>query len=90
MNKMIYKYLIGIGEASVQMPKGAKPLLMVHQHGSIYLWAVVDTDEPLQTWRRFRYYATGESFIQTAEHVYINTFFIGESHEFVWHAFELL
>jgi hypothetical protein len=90
MNKKIYKYHIGLGEVSVQMHKGAKPLIIEHQHGSIHLWALVDTDEPLQTWRRFRYYATGESFIPAVEHIYINTFFTGEGHEFVWHAFELL
>ena len=91
MSKRIYKYFIGIGgEVSVQMPKDAKPLLMEHQNGSIYLWALVDTDEPVQSWRKFRYYGTGESLSPETEHIYINTFFTGEDHTFVWHAFELL
>ena len=91
MIKRIYKYYIGLGEVSVQMPKDAKPLRMDQQEGHVYLWALVDTNEPPQTWRKFVCYPTGESLSPMAEYIYINTFFTGgEDHPFVWHAFELL
>lgn len=82
----IYKYKLSQNqETQVDLPKGAKPLKVDVQHGSIFLWAIVDTDAEEET-RTFEVFGTGH-FMKPAERNYINTFFV-DGGTYVFHAFE--
>ena len=79
--KTVYKYRLG----DIQLPVGAKVLTAGVQGGEFYLWAEVDTDQPLEE-RHFVVYGTGWE-ITDSNRCYIATLFEGA---FVWHVYEVL
>ena len=83
--KTIYKYpLPKRTYFTLSLPQGAEILTVQMQGDEPYLWAVVETDAPLQ-YRYFRMVGTGHPF--SDEHArYISTFQTGP---FVFHIFEL-
>ncbi len=58
----IHKYQLGIEEMpSVEMPRGASVIRVDVQEGKLWIWAVVDTDEPTVR-REFICRKTGAEF----------------------------
>lgn len=71
----------------IQMPKGAEVMDVEMRASTPCLWAIVDTDHPLET-RRFRVYGTGNQLnecVSSHKGSWIATFQDGSS---VWHIFE--
>src|SRR5690606_30514053 len=57
--RVIFKYQMPVLERFVMMlPAGAEIIRMADQGGMFWLWAVVDTEAPLEE-RRFRAFKTG-------------------------------
>ena len=81
----IWKFPLSIQSAAqqVDMPRGAKILLVHEQHGRPTIWAEVNENSALET-RTFFIVATGERF--SGFHPYIGTAFCGD---FVWHVLEV-
>jgi len=52
----IYKY--PVGDSAVSMPAGARLLTAQMQHGSLFVWAIVDPSAP-RVLRCIRVYGTG-------------------------------
>ena len=67
----------------IEMPKGAKICTVAHHFSSVFIWAIVDTDQELET-RSFTIYGTGRP-IQEG-HEYIDSF---KEEVYVWHLFEV-
>lgn len=83
--KTIYKYLIEINdEIEIELPKGAEILVAGKQGETAQLWAIVDTDNPIEK-RTFAIIGTGNPF-WPIHYKYINTF---TDRVFVWHLFEI-
>jgi hypothetical protein len=82
----IYKYPFRVDDAvTIDLPRSAKLLKVEAQHGTPCLWALVDTDEPVES-RRFHVFGTGNPIGDdqgVGDHV--ATFQQGP---FVWHLFE--
>lgn len=79
-----YKLFFGVG---VEMPKDAKILSLQIQDGYICIWAMVDTDKPVER-RRFTRYGTGHEIIASDVRFlkFIETIQDGP---LVWHIFEV-
>ena len=57
--RVIFKYQMPVLEAfTMRLPAGAEIIRMQDQGGMFWLWAVVNTDAPLED-RRFRAFKTG-------------------------------
>lgn len=86
--RTIYKYPLDITDAqTVQMPKSAAVLSVGVQGHTVYVWAAVDTDEPL-VGRHFRIAGTGNPFGWRAPSLrFIGTVMTHGGH-LVWHVFE--
>jgi hypothetical protein len=87
--RAVWKFPIPLGpdEFTVQMPAGAVPLTVQWQHDGPQMWALVKTDEPLES-RAFRIAGTGHP-IEASVKGYIGTFqMTGGS--LVFHIFEAL
>ncbi len=82
--KTIWKFPIEIiDHPSVQMPFGSMVLHAGAQNGNLFLWALVDPDEPMAE-RCFAIYGTGRNGPESTTG-YVGTIFDGS---FVWHIFE--
>jgi hypothetical protein len=77
--KTIYKYTL---DEPVRMPKGATVVQVGIQDGLYCIWAVVDTDVPVEE-RRFVVVGTGRELNDNMVHV--GTVF---ENPFVWHIME--
>jgi len=85
----IWKFALSTGTSTaVEMPAGANVLCVEAQHGSSFLWAIVDATAPKET-RNFRVYGTGHEIKDIERLKFINTFFV-DGKNFVFHAFEVL
>lgn len=82
--KTIYKYTVPIAESEVEMPQGAQILSaeLAAPRQCIFVWAVVDTDAPLEN-RRLAVRGTGNPLDEVGA-------FIGTVQDppYVWHVFE--
>lgn len=57
--KVIYKYRLPFMEkAKVEMPRGASVIRIDGLDGALWIWAVVDTEQPLEV-REFELFKTG-------------------------------
>ena len=56
--KAIWKYTLQPDNTTMEMPKGAKVLHVDEQHGSICIWAEVDSEQPTEE-RKFEIFGTG-------------------------------
>lgn len=57
--RIIFKYQMPVLEQfSMELPKGAEIIRMADQGGLFWLWAVVDTEQPIET-RNFMAFKTG-------------------------------
>ncbi len=84
--KSIWKFPIEITDRqTVNMPKTATILSVQIQHGAVYMWALVDTEEPTVD-RTFIVHGTGHPCICDASE-YIGTFQVA-SGALVFHLFE--
>jgi hypothetical protein len=93
----ILKYKLAIGTSTIELPKFAK-ILHVHSQGAgIYLWASVDTNQPVQK-HKFGVFATGEELPVNDSNKYDNykpevDEYIGTVHlcdgGFVFHIFSM-
>lgn len=84
----VWKYRIPKSpEHAIGMPQGAKILRVAEQDWEVTLWALVDTEKPIE-YRSFAVLATGEALDPTwapwARHV--GTYISGA---YVWHVFEI-
>jgi hypothetical protein len=82
MSKVIYKYEV---DTIVVMPIGAEILTVQLQHGTPWIWALVDRNNQLEE-RNFDIRGTGYE-IEDINSKYIATYQEGP---FVWHVFEIL
>lgn len=88
MNRItIYKYPMPIAhDAAFMMPKGARILQIECQMGMPWLWAVVDTDAPEETYR-FKVVGTGHSIdFDLNEWHHLSTFQM-DNGALVWHVY---
>lgn len=86
---IIYKYKLELGEVDqITMPEKANILQIGAQHGSLWIWALVDTDNPDET-RTFRLYGTGHEIEDLKNLQYIGTVSVMEG-RLVLHVFEEL
>ena len=83
----IYKYQLPTGVNELALPQGAELLHVDLQHGSMNLWAKVDTDRETET-RTVHIIGTGHEVPQR-ELKFINTFLVNGG-QYVFHAFEEL
>ena len=70
--KRIHKYpLVAgvIGRQSISLPAGARVLTAQVQHGVIYLWAEVDTDETSEELREFVIHGTGDDMLDHLHYI---------------------
>jgi hypothetical protein len=84
----IYKYTINlVSENKISMPADAKILTVQIQNLFPVIWAIVDTDNKLET-REFKVFATGQSMLseQRKRVHYVGTFQI---EDFEGHLFEI-
>ena len=83
--KTVYKYDVAMNDTSaIQMPAGAELLHVDVQHGSPKLWALVDTEAPLEL-REFHMAGTGWPADGFGKHV--GTFTL-QGGALVFHLFE--
>lgn len=61
---MIYKYPIQLYETVVRMPRGAHVLSCADQHGTICIWAAVDT-KAIEVERLFLVFTTGAPLVES-------------------------
>lgn len=89
----VYKYPVKIDGCyfTLDLPRGAKVLSVAEQHGSVQLWALVNTDRDAPTDRRmFRFAGTGHQISDEIESLaHVSTFFM-EGGSLVFHVFEVL
>lgn len=82
--KSIYKYpLDGIHVTKVKMPTGANVVKFDNQNGLYCLWAIVDTDKPMEE-RYFTIVGTGWEL--DGDECYVGSIQQGA---FVWHCLEV-
>lgn len=85
MARVIYKYLLQMLDyQKISMPSEAIILHVGEQDGDIMVWAMVETDNPIES-RHFKIYGTGHIIEENARR-YIGTVTMRNS--FVWHIFE--
>lgn len=83
----IYKYDVPVkGEATVDMPEGARVLSVGLQGSSPKIWALVDPRAPMRP-RRFAWRGTGHPATDVADERFIGTVHLLEG-EVVAHLFE--
>lgn len=82
MKKTIWKFELGFGKSTIEIPEGAKILTMQDQGGVLHLWAAVNPDADLEK-RHFVTVGTGGVINEGLE--YIGTY---QESAFVWHVFE--
>lgn len=69
--KIIFKYQMPVLERfEMELPKGAEIIRMEDQGGMFWLWAVVDTNAPLEK-RKFHAYKTGAAMDPHANLTYV-------------------
>lgn len=69
--KVIFKYQMPVLERfSMSLPKGAEIIRMEDQGGMFWLWAVVDTNAPMEE-RHFHAYKTGAAMDADANLKYV-------------------
>ncbi len=86
MTKTVYKYPVKDRER-INLPKGAEILEFGFQDEVLFVWALIDLDEPENEWRYLVLLGTGEHSEELDENYrFINTFRTGR---FVLHGFEL-
>lgn len=69
----VYKYQVRHGVVAMALPQGAKVLCARSQNETIQLWALVDTNAPLEN-RCFLVVQTSENIsIETEKLIYIGT-----------------
>lgn len=54
----VYKFHLMHGSPGIDMPRGAQVLCAREQNGELYLWALVDPEEPTEE-RHFDVFGTG-------------------------------
>ncbi len=88
--KTVHKYLLPpctLGEGSnVNMPEGAQILTVSIKDRSAFIWALVETDNPVDI-RFFRVYATGQEIAKQETIKYIGTLFPHDG-VYTYHVFE--
>lgn len=84
----IWKFPLSDETTALEMPAGASILRVDVQDGSVFLWAMVDTDAPKET-RFFLFYGTGYEIKDADRLKFLNTFFV-KGGVYVFHAFEVL
>jgi len=86
--KQVWKFELSQSAKStyLRMPLGAVILSAASPHrGSLMLWALVDTEQPVEETREFLAMFTGEDVPQEEGLSFIQTIFV---EEFVYHVFE--
>lgn len=89
--KVVYKYPLSDWQETIKMPKDAEILTAQIQGTTTYIWALVDTDNPIEE-RTFAIYGTGNEIKSCGEMRYINTIFQNAGlslTSYVWHIFEI-
>ena len=87
--RTIYKYSFDkefpacYGSFEIEMPIGVRILSVAPEGTKVMIWALVDTDKPLET-VRFRIVGTGHELPSDKPFYFVATFF---EKPFVWHLF---
>ena len=86
----VHKHHVELGDYfEIAMPKGAKILTVAEQHGLPCLWALVDTDKPIEK-RLFRFAGTGHPITERPEHLQFVATFQMQGGSLVFHIFEVV
>jgi hypothetical protein len=83
----IWKYPINDGDATHQLPVGAKVLSAQAQYGDLQIWVMCDPEATAFELRTFKSFVTGETFPDTNLE-FIDTVQI-EGGRFIIHIFEV-
>ncbi len=88
MSKEIWKYTLGPGETTFDIPCGSSFMSVQMQHGHAQLWALVDPENP-KAQRSVIVVGTGHPIDYTGQALtFIDTFQL-EGGSLVFHAFEV-
>ena len=82
----IYKYPIQPGLTVLELPRGAQVLTVQMQGDRPFLWARLDTRQPLER-RTFEVFGTGDGMPDDPRLMYVATFQM-DGGALVWHVFE--
>jgi hypothetical protein len=86
--KTVFKYHLPLGDiVTIKLPAGAQILDVNIQHGSVYLWALVNSERVLED-RTFRIAGTGHEIKQIPTK-HIGTIRLSDG-DLVFHVFEIL
>ncbi|MDV2459881.1 hypothetical protein CMU99_16305 [Elizabethkingia anophelis] len=86
--RKIFKYQLEIKDFNdIEMPKNAEVLSVQVQNGIPCIWAMVDTENPLEK-RKFMTIGTGKELCPRTPHTFIGTYQLSEL-GLVFHCFEL-
>jgi hypothetical protein len=88
--KTIHKYVLEADDqVTVQAPIGRRPLTVAVQRGKLCVWALVDTDQPMEPWK-FRVLGTGHPFddFDPLTHEYLGTVLI-HNDSLVFHVYQV-
>ena len=85
--RTIHKYSAPLGSHKFDAPKGAVPLHFAFQHRLLYLWMLVETDQPLVAYQT-NVVGTGSHIGDLTVGQYVGTTIEDPgSYSFVWHCF---
>ena len=92
--KRVFKYPVGFGSiVSLYLPKDAK-ILKINQlnnslieKNALYIWTMIDDNEPIFEERTFHIYGTGHPIENDLKLEYIDTLFTKDD-SLIWHIFE--
>lgn len=86
----VYKYPLVIDDYQIlKLPRDAKILSAAKINGLLYLWAMVDTDQPDVQTRVLRLAGTGHPLKSTCQYEFISTIIFPISDEtLIFHLFE--
>lgn len=88
MNREVWKFPVPFHAAPhpyIEMPLSAEVLSVGVRGGEVYVWALVDPDDPARTNRRIAFWPTGGPVPENC--AFIGTAFAEEG-LYVWHVFE--
>ena len=80
--KTVWKYNLNLGEENISMPQLARVLSFGSQHGTLCMWAEVETTNPYVP-RTFLVVDTGHEVPKAARHLGTT-----QVAPFVWHLYE--
>ena len=90
--KTILKYMLSVDKCQSQtLPYNAKIIHVDSQGDNMYIWAEVDTQEPMSETRMFSVFGTGHEIpkLTNAEYKHLGTVEMYDG-SLIWHVYEVI